>query len=308
MKDRTLQKKRRAAANGGLMILHSKTRPRRKQRVAAGSAAADLGSEVPNLGVARALFVILVLHVAAIAAIFVHNKVTDDDPVALKSSVQGGGNLLAVGGVDEVMPSAKPQGEDYYFVATGDTYDKIARSKGVDVIALKQLNSNVALRAGRILRLPTEAAVPAAAQVPARPAPPVVVPPRPVIPEPVVEVPRATIVEEDPPAPVVVREPEPELELEPVPEPVIVMPKIDAPVIPEPVVVERQPEPEPVKAKIVEEGIQDSGVRHKVKSGDSVWGITRKYKVSQADLLELNGIADPNKLRAGMELKIPATN
>ena len=54
--------------------------------------------------------------------------------------------------------------------------------------------------------------------------------------------------------------------------------------------------------------IKDSGVRHKVKSGDSVWGITRRYKVKQADLLELNGIADPNKLRAGMELKIPVSN
>ena len=57
----------------------------------------------------------------------------------------------------------------------------------MDVTALKQLNSNVALRAGRILRLPTEAAVPAAAQVPARPAPPVVMdPPRPGYDRPVV--------------------------------------------------------------------------------------------------------------------------
>jgi LysM repeat protein len=279
------------------MILHSKTRPRRKQRVAAGAAAADLGSEVPNLGVARALFVILVLHVAAIAAIFVHNKVTDDDPVVMKSSVQDGAKLLAVGLGEEPVAIAKQQGEDYYFVATGDTYDKIARSKGVDVTALKQLNSNVALRAGRILRLPTEAAVPAAAQVPARPAPPVVMdPPRPVYgrpvvveraPAPVVEVARATIVEEEPPALVVVREEEL----------VKVMPNVATPVM---------FQPEPVRAKVVEAGVSDSGIRHKVKSGDSIWGITRKYKVSQADLLGLNGIADPNKLRLGMELKIPA--
>jgi LysM repeat protein len=279
------------------MILHSKTRPRRKQRVAAGAAAVDLGSEVPNLGVARALFVILVLHVAAIAAIFVHNKVTDDDPVVMKSSVQDGAKLLAVGAGEEPVGIVKQQGEDYYFVATGDTYDKIARSKGVDVTALKQLNSNVALRAGRILRLPTEAAVPAAAQVPARPAPPVVMdPPRPLYdrpvvveraPEPVVEVARATIVEEEPPALVVVREEEP----------VKVTPNVAIPVM---------LESEPVKAKFVAAGVSDSGIRHKVKSGDSIWGITRKYKVAQADLLGLNGIADPNKLRLGMELKIPA--
>ena len=277
------------------MILHSKTRPRRKQRVAAGAAGADLGSEVPNLGVARALFVILALHVAAIAAIFVHNKVTDDDPVVMKSSVQDGAKLLAVGAGEEPVAIAKQRGEDYYFVATGDTYDKIARSKGVDVTALKQLNSNVALRAGRILRLPTEAAVPAAAQVPARPAPPVVMDPprpgydRPVVveraPEPVVVVARETIVEDERTAPVVVREEEL----------VKVMPNVATPVM---------FRTEPVKAKVVEAG--DSGIRHKVKPGDSIWGITRKYKVAQADLLGLNGIADPNKLRLGMELKIPA--
>ena len=96
---------------------------------------------------------------------------------------------------------------------------------------------------------------------------------------------RETIVEDERPAPVVVREEEL----------VKVMPNVATPVM---------FRTEPVKAKVVEAG--DSGIRHKVKSGDSIWGITRKYKVAQADLLGLNGIADPNKLRLGMELKIPA--
>lgn len=290
MKDRTLQKKRRAKANGGLMILHSKTGPRRRQRVAAGSAAApDLGSDVPNLGVARALLVILLLHVAAIAAIFVHNKVTDDDPVVMRSAVKETPKALAADRAAEEAPRVA-RGEDYYFVATGDTYDRIARTKGVDVADLKELNNNVALRAGRILRLPTEAAVPAAAQVPARPAPNLVAePPRAVIAEPVAvlepeeepEVPRATIVEE---------RSEAEAEV------VRVSPRIDPPTAAVPVVATDA------------SGIKDSGQRYKVRSGDSVWGITRRFKVEQEDLLELNGIANPNKLRAGMELKIPASN
>jgi LysM repeat protein len=299
MKDRTLQKKRRAASNGGLMILHSKTGPRRKQRVAAGSAsAADLGSEVPNLGVARALFVILVLHVAAIAAIFVHNKVTDDDPVVMKSAVKETPKALSAVAAGENLPKVA-KGEDYYFVATGDTYDRIARSKDVDVIALKELNNNVALRAGRILRLPTESAVPAAAQVPARPAPRMVVEPplevaeMPIVvleptPVPLPEIARATIIEEEPPTQVVAVAQEVA---------VVVTPRIAPPV--------REPA---VAVIVAAAGAQDSGKTYKVKSGDSVWGITRKFKVAQADLLELNGMANPNKLRAGMELKIPVSN
>ena len=79
-------------------------------------------------------------------------------------------------------------------------------------------------------------------------------------------------------------------------EAVMVSPRIAPPAI---------PVAEPVSTA---SGVSDSGLRHKVKSGDSIWGITRRYKVEQEALLELNGLADPNKLRAGMELKIPASN
>ena len=280
------------------MILHSKTRPRHKQRVAAGSAsAADLGSEVPNLGIARALFVILLLHVVAIGAIFVHNKVTDNDPIVNKSPVQDGTAVAAAALNEEELPRVQ-KGEDYYFVTTGDTYEKIATRKAVDVTALKELNNNVALKAGRILRLPTGAAVPAAARVPARNVPlPVAAAPDPVLEAPdvvpprtapvVAEIPRATIIEEQPPAPIE----------EPPAVAVVVTPKIN-PAVAEVV-------PEPVVAPV---GLVDSGKRYKVVSGDSVWGITRKFKVKQEDLLKINGIADANKLRAGMELKIPGSN
>ena len=81
MKRDTLQKKRRPVQKRkGLTFLYSKTR-KKKQRVSA-SAAADLGSEVPNLGVARALFIILLLHVVAIGCIIVRNRMNNDEPVA----------------------------------------------------------------------------------------------------------------------------------------------------------------------------------------------------------------------------------
>jgi len=57
-------------------VLHAKT-TRRKQRVTATATADDLGGDVPNVGIGRALIVILVLHVLAIGAIALHSKWTD---------------------------------------------------------------------------------------------------------------------------------------------------------------------------------------------------------------------------------------
>lgn len=42
-----------------------------------------------------------------------------------------------------------------------------------------------------------------------------------------------------------------------------------------------------------------------VKSGDSVWGIAKRYGVSQDVLMKANGIKDARKLFVGMKLKIP---
>ncbi len=149
MKKKSLQKKRIAAGEGALFVLHSKVSRRKRQRVAAS---ADLASEVPNLGVARALFVILILHVAAIAAIFIHNRVTADDVVTVPGvPEEEAGSISAP--VASPRPAAK-SGETFYFVSTGDTYDRIARIKGVDVQELRDLNGSKGLDPGAILRIP----------------------------------------------------------------------------------------------------------------------------------------------------------
>jgi LysM repeat protein len=107
---------------------------------------------VPNLGVARALFVILILHVAAIAAIFIHNRVTADDVVAAPE----GSKEEAVSTASPVANSqeAAKSGETFYFVSTGDTYERIARLKSVDVQELRDLNGSKGLDPGAILRIP----------------------------------------------------------------------------------------------------------------------------------------------------------
>ncbi len=45
---------------------------------------------------------------------------------------------------------------------------------------------------------------------------------------------------------------------------------------------------------------------YKVQSGDSVWRISNKFKVSQEALMQLNGMSDARQLRSGVTLKIPA--
>ena len=48
-----------------------------------------------------------------------------------------------------------------------------------------------------------------------------------------------------------------------------------------------------------------SGKTHTVKSGENIWRISSKYKVDQKDLLSLNGITDPSKLKIGQVLRLP---
>ncbi len=48
-----------------------------------------------------------------------------------------------------------------------------------------------------------------------------------------------------------------------------------------------------------------SGRVHTVKSGDNLWRISNKYKISQKDLMAINNITDPSKLKIGQLLKLP---
>lgn len=302
MKRPTLQKKRRPArAKKGLTLLYSKTR-RKKHRVSAG-ATADLGSEVPNLGVARALFIILLLHVAAIVAIFLHNRMTDDAPIAQQKppsgkSTGGGGGGKAAAAVAAALPQVQ-EGEDYYFVGTGDTYERIAENRNVDVRALKALNMSAngeitPLSAGMILRIPPVSRTMAAAG----------------------PGPEAVVVPEDPrptpqgPISVVVTAPTDPVMAE--------APAMEEEEVPRAVVLEQPPAPRETAAVQVRPRVSreaaaaaalpgQSGERYTVKSGDTVWSISNRFKVSRSKLLELNGISDPRKLRVGMTLVIPTT-
>lgn len=48
-----------------------------------------------------------------------------------------------------------------------------------------------------------------------------------------------------------------------------------------------------------------TGKTHTVKPGESVWRISKQYNLTEKELMSLNGITDPSKLRAGQVLKLP---
>ena len=47
-------------------------------------------------------------------------------------------------------------------------------------------------------------------------------------------------------------------------------------------------------------------IRHTVKSGETLYGLSRKYSVSAEELMRLNRIADPARVRPGVVLRIPS--
>ena len=273
MKKQLLQKKRIAAGEGGLFVFHSKVSRRKRQRVAAS---ADLASEVPNLGVARALFVILILHVAAIAAIFIHNRVTADDVVVAPEE----SNEEAVSTASSVTGSqqAAKSGETFYFVSTGDTYDRIAQLKSVDVQELRDLNGSKGLDPGAILRIPVTR------KVAAEPLP-------------------ADDSDSGPSAAArIVGSSNESGELgdsgakdEKVMITLPVRQDLDVLSGPEVSVPRAIPVPE-----------DNAPFRtYAVKSGDTAWKIAKLFKISVQSLLETNKIEDARKLQVNMKLRIP---
>lgn len=147
MKTPRLETKRRAVGRLAYRRLHARTA--RRQRVAAAAAehVGDLQGDVPNVGVARALLIILGLHVVAIAGIFVHNRYFDGEAAASPAPTA---KPVAASPAESKIGSA----DEPYVVQPSDTYDRIAGRHGVGVDDLRMANGNVPLRAGRILRIP----------------------------------------------------------------------------------------------------------------------------------------------------------
>jgi len=290
---KTIQTRRGSSNSSAFKKLYAKTKTNTHRKMKAATASMDsmeLESDIPNVGVGRALLVMLVLHVVAIGAFYIHNTFFATD----------GGSPVSTTAEAPVAPAAKPRQpapqvqppvqsapvvaavayeapqrsqqirplSNRYIVESGDTYQSISGSKNVDEISLRALNNERPLRSGVVLDLPAElssrpVAVTSELSIPASE-------PRAerVRPEPRVQrvAPRAIIVDEEPAAAVVVRP----------------------------------------SANRAPEAVSHSGKSYTVKSGDTLWRISSNYGVSVNKLKKINGIEDVTTLRLGQVLKIPA--
>jgi len=60
-----------------------------------------------------------------------------------------------------------------------------------------------------------------------------------------------------------------------------------------------------MQASLRQPGQVPSGKRYKVKRGDTVGAIARRYRISAEELMDANGIRNPRRLRAGQTIIIP---
>lgn len=272
---RTIQTKRKRP-RAGFRKLYATTRTtrKRKQRAATTANPGDFG-EVPGVGVPLALVVILLLHVAAIAGIWIHDKWSSSEELAATKPA-----------LKEDVPPARNPDLDFYLVNAGETAESIAAEKGITVSALVNANAGISVyQAGWKINMPKPR------MVEAQPAEVVQVPPAP--PEPVFVPTERPIIQpsNDETIPGSV----------PGPLGAVGTAEAEAGRTNEPVLIR------PVRRPVATPTSTSSGAMgsHVVQSGETLWGLSRKYGVSVAALQKANPSAATKSLGIGAKLIIP---
>lgn len=258
MKSQTLPVKRRPASKGIFRRLNAFTSGRKQRVTAAASSAAEMDVEDGSSKISRALTIIFLIHIVAIALIFFHQRFLDDRPGASAAVLEQPPQAATPRRTD--LPRLST-GEKPYIVQTGDNYARIAEREGVDEGDLKLLNKNVDIRPDLVLKIPPK-----------------------------------RIVAEAPPEIAAIRAQSSAgddrgnvegVDVTGAPRALLVHPNLS--------------QDEATSGATV-----TSGKSYVVQPGDSIFRIAGRFHVSQDAIMKANRITDPRKLKAGMELVIPA--
>ena len=249
-------------------------RPRkdaRRQAVAATAhGPADFHSDEQPRNISRPMIIIFILHVVVIGVLFFHHRFLDgrNSPAPAAATTDAAQNPSAT------APAASPaqttrlsSSDEVYIVRQGDNYARIASAQQVDEAELRALNPHEpTVRPGLLLKLPPK-----------------------------------RIVAIDPPEVTEIRNRQNEAT-----DRGLVATTTNNTTPPAPAALEESPPP---RAQVVTPAARPvnpaSGRTYVVKPGDTIWGISRKHNVDQADLMRANNISNPKQLRADMKLRIP---
>lgn len=273
MKPQTLPIKRRPVKRGALYKLSAVTRSR-KQRVAAAPTAGEIEGDEGSSRISRALTIIFLIHIVAVGLIFFHKHFLEGRNTKTASGTSAPAAVIkpAAGAAAVVSSPSVRDTESLPRLSSGDTVYVVKPGDNYTRIADREGVSELDLREAN-------------QNVEIRPGLILSVPPR-------------RIVAEEPAVLVQAREQH-------------TAPPLETPVddgLVAAIDVNEAPRANPVQTQVAEVESAPpsaSGRTHVVKSGDNIWRISQTYKVKQDELMKLNKITDPRKVRIGMELRIP---
>lgn len=224
----------------------------------------------PNMRFSHALFVVLVLHVIAVAGVFAFNSIKAGQSGAFSKEAAAPAPVEKPSGTVAKANESQTVAGRTHTVAAGDTLTKLAGIYNTSIEAIERENgisTYSLIRVGQVLKIPEAgkdilpASLPEnlpSAEKQAIPAPAITKP----------QTPSAPSVSATPVAPA------------------------QAP----PAAGRATPEPttKPANAEV-----------YVVAKGDNPYSIAKKLNVSYKALIEVNGIDDPTKIQIGQKLKVP---
>lgn len=263
MKFQTLPVRRRPVSKGIFHRLSAVTRKR--QRVSASATMSGMDMDDGGSKISRALTIIFLIHIVAIALIFIHQRFLDGRPKESTRAVTREAATAAAAAKTSSAPAAPLAASSgkTHVTKDGESYASIALMHGVAEADLRQLNQDKAMRKGLILSIPVQKVEVATVASEAVAGP----------------------VAQSTDAVVAAHTTADEGMVDAVPVDVSTAPK--------------------AKAIVESESAASSGKTHLVKKGDTITKIAKQYKVTQDALMSANSITDPTKLKAGANLVIP---